>query len=66
MVAHPAMQVIDDQAVVDILDLSKVALACWGCLYTSSGARAEDGEGNRPVAGTGNEFKEINWLPACV
>ena len=26
---------------------------------------AEDGEGVRPVAGTGYEREEINWLPAC-
>ena len=29
-------------------------------------AMADDGEGLRPVPGTGNELKEINWLPACV
>ena len=51
MVAHPVTQVIGEQAIVDILDLSKVAWTCWGCTYTG----AEDGEGFRPVAGTRNE-----------
>ena len=37
MVAHPVMQVIGEQAIVDILDLSKVAWTCWGCTNTSSG-----------------------------
>ena len=44
----------------------------WGCLdllgrfYTQQWAGAEDGKGIRPAAGTGNEWEEINWLPACV
>ena len=37
MVAHPVTQVIGKQAIVDILDLSKVAWTCWGCTNTSSG-----------------------------
>ena len=37
MVAHPIMQVIGVQAIVDILDLSKVAWTCWGCINTNSG-----------------------------
>ena len=37
MVAHPVMQVIGEQAIVDILDLSKVAWTCWGCTNSSSG-----------------------------
>ena len=37
MVAHPVKQVIGEQAIVDILDLSKVAWTCWGCFNTSSG-----------------------------
>ena len=36
MVAHPVMQVIAEQALMDILDLSEVAWTCWGCFYTSS------------------------------
>ena len=66
MVAHPVMQVIGEQALMDIMDLSEVAWTCWGCFYTQQWARAEGGEGIRPVAGTGNEWEEINWLPACV
>ena len=31
MVAHPVTQVNVEQAIVDILDLSKVAWTCWGC-----------------------------------
>ena len=34
---HPETQVIGEQAIVDILDLSKVACTCWGCTNTSSG-----------------------------
>ena len=30
LVAHPVTQVIGEQALVDILDLSKVAWTCWG------------------------------------
>ena len=30
MVAHPVTQVIGQQALVDILDLSEVAWTCWG------------------------------------
>ena len=54
LVAHPVMQVIGEQALVDILDLSEVAWTCWGN-YTPQWAGAEDGEGIRPAAGTGNE-----------
>ena len=54
-VAHPVTQVIGEQALVDILDLSEVAWTCWGCFYTQQWAGAEDGEGIRPTAGTGNE-----------
>ena len=43
-----------EQALVDILDLSEAAWTCWGCFYTQQWARAEDGEGSRPAAGTGN------------
>ena len=50
LVAHPVTQIIGEQALVDILDLSEVAWTCWG---VSTGA--EDGEGIRPAAGTGNE-----------
>ena len=46
---HPVTQEIGEQALVDILDLSEVA-----CFYTPQWAGAEDGEGNRPEAGTGN------------
>ena len=52
MVAHPVMQVIGEQALVDILHLSEVAWTCWGCFYTWQWAGAEDGEGIRPAAGT--------------
>ena len=64
MVAHPVAQVIGEQALVDILDLSEVAWTCWGvstpssglgCFYTQQWAGAEDGEGIRPAAGTGNK-----------
>ena len=55
MVAHPVTQVIGEQALVDILDQSEVAWTCWGCFYTQQWAGAEDGEGIRPAAGTGNE-----------
>ena len=55
MVAHPVTQVIGEQALVDILDLSEVAWTSWGCLYTQQWAGAKDGEGIRPAAGTGNE-----------
>ena len=37
MVAHPVTQVIGDQALVDILDLSEVAWTCWGVSTASSG-----------------------------
>ena len=55
MVAHPVTQVIGEQALVDILDLSEVAWTFWGCFYTQQWAGAVDGEGVRPAAGTGNE-----------
>ena len=55
MVAHPVTQIIGEQALVDILDLSEVAWTCWGYFYTQQWAGAEDGEGIRPAAGTGNE-----------
>ena len=55
MVAHPVTQVIGEQALVDILDLSEVVGTCWECFYTQQWAGAEDGEGIRPAAGTGNE-----------
>ena len=55
MVANPVTQVIGEQALVDILDLSEVAWTCWGCFYTQQQAEAEDGEIIRPAAGTGNE-----------
>ena len=55
MVAHPVMQVIGEHALVDILDLSKVAWTCWGCFTTHQWAGAEDGEGIRPAAGIGND-----------
>ena len=48
LVAHPVTQVIGEQALVDILDLSEVAWTCWG-VFTPYG------EGIRPAAGTGNE-----------
>ena len=38
------MQVIGEQALVDILYLSEVAWTCWGCFYTQQWAGAEDGE----------------------
>ena len=31
------LKVIGEQALVDILDRSKVVWTCWGCFYTSSG-----------------------------
>ena len=34
---HPVTQVIGDQALVDILDLSEVAWTCWGVSTASSG-----------------------------
>ena len=37
LVAHPVTQVIGEQALVDILDLSEVAWTCWGCSNTRSG-----------------------------
>ena len=37
MVAHPVMQVIGEQALVDILDLSEVTWTCWGVSTTRSG-----------------------------
>ena len=37
MVALPVTQVIGEQAIVDILDLSKVSWTCWGCANTNSG-----------------------------
>ena len=43
MVVHPVTQVIGEQALVDILDLSKVAWTCWGCFYTQQWTGAEDG-----------------------
>ena len=55
MVAHPVTQVIGEQAIVDILDLSEGCLDLLGCFYTPQWAGAEDGEGIRPAAGTGNE-----------
>ena len=55
MVVHPVTQVIGEQTLVAILDLSEVAWTCWGCFYTQQWAGAEDGEGIRPAAGTGNE-----------
>ena len=56
LVAHPVTQVIGEQALVDILDLSEVnCLDLLGCFYTPQWAGAEDGEGIRPAAGTGNE-----------
>ena len=43
-------------ALVDILDLSEVDIpAAPGGFYTPQWAGAEDGEGIRPAAGTGNE-----------
>ena len=36
MVAHPVTQVIGEQALVDILDLSEVAWTCWGVSTPSS------------------------------
>ena len=39
---------------VDILDLSEL-IYLLGCFYTPQWAGAEDGEGIRPAAGTGNE-----------
>ena len=42
-------QVIGEQALVDILDLSELAWTCRGCFYTQQWAGAED------AAGTGNE-----------
>ena len=37
LVAHPVTQLIGEQALVDILDLSKVVWTYWGCTNTSSG-----------------------------
>ena len=37
MVAHPVTQVIGEQALVDILDLSEVAWTCWGVSSPRSG-----------------------------
>ena len=54
MVVHPVMQVIGEQALVDILDLSEVDIPAGVFLHPAV-AGAEDGEGIRPAAGTGNE-----------
>ena len=41
---------------MNILDLSEVdTVYLLGCFYTPQWAGAEDGEGIRPAAGTGNE-----------
>ena len=37
LVAHPVTQVIGEQALVDILDLSEVAWTCWGVSTPHSG-----------------------------
>ena len=37
LVAHPVTQVIGEQALADILDLSEVAWICWGVSTTRSG-----------------------------
>ena len=37
LVAHPVMQVIGEQALVDILDLSEVAWTCWVFLHPAVG-----------------------------
>ena len=37
LVAHPVTQVIGEQALVDILDLSVVAWTCWGVFTPHSG-----------------------------
>ena len=37
LVAHPVTQVIGEQALVDILDLSEVAWTCWGVSTPRSG-----------------------------
>ena len=37
LVAHPVTQVIGEQALVDILDLSEVAWTCWGVSTACSG-----------------------------
>ena len=55
MVAHPVTQVIGEQALVDILELSEVAWTCWGCLYTQQWAGTKDCEGIIPATGTENE-----------
>ena len=48
MAAHPVTQVIGEQALVDILDLSEVTWTCWVFLH-QQWARAEDGDEIRPV-----------------
>ena len=55
LVVHPVTQVIGEQALGDILDLSEVAWTGWGVSTPRSGPGAEDGEGIRPAADTGNE-----------
>ena len=42
-------------ALVDILDLSEVDIPAGVFLHTPQWAGAENGEGIRPAAGTGNE-----------
>ena len=37
LVAHPVTQVIGEQALVDILDLSEVAWTCWVLLHPTVG-----------------------------
>ena len=37
LVAHPVTQVIGEQALVDILDVSEVAWTCWGVLRPAVG-----------------------------
>ena len=64
MVAHPVTQVIGEQALVDILDLSEVAWTCWGVSTPRSGL------GLRMVKELDLQLAlgmhEKNWLPACV
>ena len=65
MGALPVTQVIGKHALVDVLDLSEVAWTCWGVFLHWQWAGAEDGEGVRPLAGTGNEREETKRISMC-
>ena len=63
---HPLTLVIGEQAVVDIMDLSKVFLLDLLVMFLhQQWAGAEDGEGS--IAGTWNDREEKkHWLSARI